>query len=613
LGQFDAKEGLWQVVSEDSGVSISSKNKDHNIVNINGMVVDGQLSFNVITQLGQDITDKLSESLENNHKLVQAHTSNLVEQGISHKTPSDYNSDISLELLDRLQIQDNEVEYIYPANSLQQGFIYHALSNPDDDAYREQFIYLYDQKLDIDRYIKSWELAIARHPILRTAFNWEEDIVQVIYAKGDLEYSYHDISNQDDKEQAIQEIQEEDRKQGFDLTKPTQLRLHIIKQTDELYTVIKSVYHAIEDGWSGSLLIRDVHNFYNDLSLGNKILAVLDDTYLRVQEYIQNNRDKANEYWQENLVDIEVNDLSVLLTTDRNINEIKLLEGNYRETLTIEGELYAKLKDITKELGITINTLLQFVWHKLINIYTQDNQTIVGTTISGRNIAIDGIEDSVGLYINTLPLLVDWGNTNTIKEQLKYLHEQINNLNKYGYADLSKIQNSKDRLFHSLFIYQNYPSYDINKFIASKLLSFYSKLNYPVSLICSQLDNYIEINFLSSNEVIAIHQAKEYLSKFYYILQRVITKIDKDHNQISILSPQDYQRIVYDWNQTDSEYPRDKTIYELFEEQVKQNPNNIALVFEDKQLTYQELNNKSNQLARYIRKQYKEITSQELE
>ncbi|AJI74261.1 amino acid adenylation domain protein [Francisella philomiragia subsp. philomiragia ATCC 25015] len=79
------------------------------------------------------------------------------------------------------------------------------------------------------------------------------------------------------------------------------------------------------------------------------------------------------------------------------------------------------------------------------------------------------------------------------------------------------------------------------------------------------------------------------------------------------LSQQEYQTIVYDWNQTDSEYPRDKTIYELFEEQVKQNPNNIALVFEDKQLTYQELNNKSNQLARYIRKQYKEITSQELE
>ena len=79
------------------------------------------------------------------------------------------------------------------------------------------------------------------------------------------------------------------------------------------------------------------------------------------------------------------------------------------------------------------------------------------------------------------------------------------------------------------------------------------------------------------------------------------------------LTKEDYQTIVYDWNQTDKDYPKDKTVYKLFEEQVEANPNNVALVFEQEELTYRQLNEQSNQLARYIRKQYKEITNQELQ
>ncbi len=211
LGQFDSKENLWQLTSESSGISMSSENQDHNIININGMVVDGQLSFSVVTQLGEKVTNKIAYSLQNNLIKVQEYTQELVDQGKKYYTPSDYNADISIGLLAKLQRTDNEVEYIYPANSLQQGFIYHVLSNPDDDAYRVQLIFDYKQEVNVDNYIKAWELAIAKHPILRTAFNWEEEIIQVIYSKGNLEYYLHDISKIDAKEQAIEELQLKDR------------------------------------------------------------------------------------------------------------------------------------------------------------------------------------------------------------------------------------------------------------------------------------------------------------------------------------------------------------------------------------------------------------------
>ena len=212
---------------------------------------------------------------------------------------------------------------------------------------------------------------------------------------------------------------------------------------------------SISDGWSGPILLNDVHNYYHELSVGNDLQIQEDESYLKTQEYIQRHKSLANIYWQERLSGIEVNDLSVLLDTDKNINEIKSLTDNYQETLVIKGDTYNKLKSITAKLGITTNTLLQFAWHKLINIYTQNPQTIVGTTVSGRDILVEGIENSVGLYINTLPLVIDWGNTHTIKEQLEYVHSCINDMNRYSYADLSKIQSSKERLFHSLFVFEN--------------------------------------------------------------------------------------------------------------------------------------------------------------
>jgi non-ribosomal peptide synthase protein (TIGR01720 family) len=268
LGQFDSQEGLWQLASQSSGVSMHPNNQDHNIININGMVIEGELRFSVVTQLGQETTNKLSQSFQANLIKVQEHTQQLLEEGKEYYTPSDYGSNISIDLFERLQEQarelGNDIEAIYLANSLQQGFIYHVLSNPEDDAYRVQILFDYKQELDVDRYIKSWELSIEKYPILRTMFNWDDELIQVALKRGKLNYTYHDISDYEDKDAQIKIIQEQDRTQGFDLSKPTQLRLHIIRQSQEHYTILKSEHHVISDGWSGPILLNQVHEYYKE-------------------------------------------------------------------------------------------------------------------------------------------------------------------------------------------------------------------------------------------------------------------------------------------------------------------------------------------------------------
>ncbi|TMC13835.1 MAG: hypothetical protein E6J34_24370, partial [Chloroflexi bacterium] len=183
----------------------------------------------------------------------------------------------------------NEIEHIFPANSLQQGFIYHALSQPEDDAYRVQWSYDYPRALDIDTYLKAWECCIRRYPILRTAFNWEEDIIQIVYRHGQFKYEVHDISHlgtQEERDAAIAAMQAVDRRKPFDLTRRTLLRIQIVKQTDCYYTVLICEHHSITDGWSGPLLLAALHEYYDALAESRTIEVREDTAYIRAQEYV---------------------------------------------------------------------------------------------------------------------------------------------------------------------------------------------------------------------------------------------------------------------------------------------------------------------------------------
>ena len=170
--------------------------------------------------------------------------------------------------------ESNKIQAIFPANSLQQGFIYHALSQSEDDAYRVQLLLDYHNKINVESYKQAWDLAIKSYPILRTSFNWEESLIQIIHSKGNLNFTYHDLSKEsltkEERDTKIRELQEEDRKQGFDLTKPSQLRLYLIKHNDTHYTLLRSEHHSISDGWSGPILLNKVHKFYQDLESGLK-------------------------------------------------------------------------------------------------------------------------------------------------------------------------------------------------------------------------------------------------------------------------------------------------------------------------------------------------------
>jgi hypothetical protein len=116
------------------------------------------------------------------------------------------------------------------------------------------------------------------------------------------------------------------------------------------------------------------------------------------------------------------NDLNFLFTTPVDLAELKTIAEPCASELIIKGDLYKQLKQMCRNQAITLNVAVQFAWHKLLHIYSGDEQTIVGTTVAGRDLPVDGIESSVGLYINTLPLTVDWDNSISVSAILNKIY-----------------------------------------------------------------------------------------------------------------------------------------------------------------------------------------------
>uniref|UniRef100_UPI0026373661 non-ribosomal peptide synthetase n=1 Tax=uncultured Aquimarina sp. TaxID=575652 RepID=UPI0026373661 len=619
LGQFEegSTKKDWQLVAEPGGESVHSDNKGYYIIDVNGGVSSGVLKFSISTYLNESDTQILLSTFSNTLVSIISHCRERLEEVGNWFTPSDFSlTTISMPLLDRLQTdalaKNNSIAAIYPANSLQQGFLYHTIKQPEDDAYRLQLLLDYDIELDVPLYLKAWEYCIDKYAILRTAFNWEEDLLQVIYSKGELSHIYHDISDlksQGDIDKSICEIQLADRSIGYDMSNPTLLRLHIIKQSTDKYTILKSEHHSISDGWGTPVVINQVHQYYKLLQQGQHIDIKENTVYERAQEYIQTHKNTVESYWKSAVASLDgLMDITPLLDRPLDFTAYREVISPKELDLDIVSDRFDYTKEILQKNGLTINTLVQFLWHKLLSVYVNNTQTVVGTTISGRDLPIKGIEEGVGLFINTLPLIVDWNTNRSVIDQLHHIQKRLRELNDNAIADLSSIHLEGQRLFQSLLVFENYPITDDLKNENSLSVSFRGskeKSDYLLGLTASEDAKGLHLKLEYDGFYLSEEKAAMHLDAMSFLLDQLIKDINQPQSQLSILSTENYETIVYDWNSTHIEYPKEETVISLFESQVEKTPDHIAIVYDGKELTYRDLNEQSNRLAHYLHHTYK--------
>jgi natural product biosynthesis luciferase-like monooxygenase protein/amino acid adenylation domain-containing protein/non-ribosomal peptide synthase protein (TIGR01720 family) len=623
LGQFGTSTPTlsnWNITREIAGIAMSPENISQDLLQAVGSVIDGQLEFTVKGRWSEAKMQLLAQAFKVSVETVIKETAT---PNRSYWTGSDINYLISPDYLTRIQ-KKREIGAVYLANSLQQGFIYHALNQGEkDSAYRVQMVYRYTRALKQEYLKVAWKGAIKRYPSLRLRFAWEESLIQIVDKEGVLNWVYEDLSTLDKASQEARKalLIQEDRAKNYDLSEGSLLRLYLLKETETQYTCLQSNHHAILDGWSTPVLLNYVHDLYKSLEKGisyEKALSsiVEENAYIESQRYLQMHHHESERYWQETLKGIENNlDLSGLFKASCakvKLGEHKHIEEHKEQVFKISKEDYAQSKAFARSVGITLNALIQYCWHKLLQVYGHSDVTIVGTTVSGRNLPIDEIESSVGLHINTLPLVVSHASTETIQEGLLSFQEKITELNLHSAVNLSSLQEGGRRLFDCLFVYENYPTptSDGNS-LEIIFEQGVEEFDYPLALVAYEWDACITVKLKYAGELFAEETINILLRTLLLLIRQIVNGEVLLSQELSYLDREQYQRVVYDWNETRVEYPTEETLISLFEAQVMKSPNKEALVYEGKSLTYRELNEGANQLGHYLRREY-EIKADDL-
>ncbi|MCC2645093.1 MAG: hypothetical protein K0R94_871, partial [Burkholderiales bacterium] len=273
--------------------------------------------------------------------------------------------------------ENSRIEGAYLANSLQQGFIYHSLSQENDDAYLVQMLWEYSNELNIDKYYEAWQLIQQSYPGLRLRFQWENDLVQIIDKESSVIWNYIDLSY----EKNISKLQNlldtyiaKDRSTGYKLKTGNLFRIYLFKLSETRYQLLFSNHHIILDGWSMPLLINSVHDVYLSLCEGNKANVEYDTAYAKSQAYLQEHENKDQTFWKNYISEVKDHtDLSGLMLLDKQhiqLNEYKYVANQKILKLNIDQELYIKLKDFSRTYGITISVIIQFCLHKAMSIYS---------------------------------------------------------------------------------------------------------------------------------------------------------------------------------------------------------------------------------------------------
>ncbi|MRX70530.1 amino acid adenylation domain-containing protein [Flavobacterium resistens] len=473
--------------------------------------------------------------------------------------------------------------------------------------------------VDFDKFEESFRLLIKRHEILRTYFktNEEGEVQQHVAPteEGNFKITEKDYSSVENQEEEIANYLQEKNSQSFDLEKAPLIRASLIKLREDEHVFFLSLHHIIGDGWSIELLIAEVVKTYNALMQGKQ--ANLPELNIQYKDYavwfnseLQQEKYKVSEqYWLEQFTgEIPVLDLPNFkarpLVQTYNGNNV-----NHKFPIAF----LEKLKTFSKEYDVTLFMTLMAGINALLHRYTGQNDIIIGTPIAGRE--HPDLENQIGLYLNTLAIRTQLKDESNFLDLVAIQKETL--LSAYDHQNypfdalLGKLKlkrdTSRSALFDVLVVLQNQGQ--LNNLNIEELINL-EVSNYEFKNKTSQFD--ISFTFVEAD---GLDLTIEYNTDIYdeYLIERMflhfenlltesLEQPERLIQDVDYLTDKEKQQLLVDFNDTKVDYPKDKTIIDLFEEQVDKTPDDIAVVFEEVQLTYKELNEKANQLANYLLK-----------
>lgn len=495
--------------------------------------------------------------------------------------------------------QNKEIESIYPLSNLQQGLLFHSTAK--DDPYVAQLYWNISSSINQSDFKKAWRTLIEENAVLRTSFHQIESSppLQIVHKTASLDWHEYDWTGLSESQfkRKLTQLLAKDKTWNFDLQQPGCMRFYYIHTNRDYDLFIWSHHHIILDGWSINLLLKQLDYLNQDSDQQRiKSFAKLSPFKNYIEWLVQQSREKAIDYWKDILKDF-TKPTHLLIH-----NKIESVKKSNHVSLPLPEKLLNQCELFCQKYAITLNSLIHAAWSLVMAKYSNNEDLLFGMTVSGRNVELQGIENMVGLLINTLPIRVQLKKDILVIDLIQTLHQQIRDAQEYGHVSLSEIQDIIDwkkdvPLFQYISVFENYPQHKEGLLLKGEINE---ETHYPLSFVFSHQEQ-LTLTAIFDSSCFEAQYVKSLLNHVSNCLKNMIEAEHHSIQSIDMLSEKEKIKILTNFNSPfTAKLPLEMNIVSVFDHICLNYPDNIALSYEQYTVSYSKLQQKMNQFSSYI-------------
>ncbi|MFC5743625.1 non-ribosomal peptide synthetase [Dyella tabacisoli] len=503
-----------------------------------------------------------------------------------------------------------DVADIYPLAPLQQGMLFHSLYEKDSAVYVATQSWRIRGELDETAFADAWRFLLERHSVLRTAFVGKdlETPLQVVLRRVDLPFERRDWRNvpAEQHEQQLAQLLESELSRPFDLAKPPLMRLLLVRMTEQEHMLLWSSHHLLLDGWSQPILLQELVTAYDAFVRHQRPALKAALPYRDYIEWLQRqDSSKAQAYWRKHLAGLR--GATVLNLPRAEDGSAPPTGGHATYKYVFKLDLEAT-QLFARQHRCTLNTLLQSAWALVLSRYSGSSDIVFGVTIAGRPADLAGVESIVGPFINTLPLRIQVTPQDSIGVLLQEMQQRQSELLEYQHSPLLEVRRWSElpagaALFENTLVLESYPAEAAEAVARSALklekVGSAEQIHYPLALnfgarhVLALRVTYDTARFDAST----IRRLVDHLE---VALESMVADPARSIRAVSLLNKAERDEQLERWNAHRVEYAREQYLHEQISAQAMRTPAAVALVDTHGSISFQELDQRSNQLAHYL-------------
>ena len=515
----------------------------------------------------------------------------LVAEGAGGHSPSDFPLvRISQEQLTRLEASCPALEQVLPLSPLQEGLLFHSLfDEAGQDIYTIQVAITLGGALDRERLHRAAETIFERHANLRVMI-FDQGLEKPVQAvSGAMRLPWRELA----AEQNVDVFLAAERAERFNLRTGPVLRFSLLCLASERHVLVMTAHHVILDGWSLPVIFRELLVVYQS---GGVLPAVR--PYADYLDWLsKRNVEKSKLAWREYLDGLQAPErLAVPSSSGQSGVAPQQVNLEFSIQLTSAWQAFAR------KHNITVNTLAQGLWAVLLARLTGKSGVVFGVVVSGRPAELAGVEQMVGLFINTVPMRVELEEAELFTVQLERIQQQQSKMLPHQYISLTEIQKAAGtgQLFDSLLVFENYPleRQPAGGRLAISTVSAHDSTHYPLTAVVMPGEQLrVRLDFAPAYFDKAAQE--RIAAGVMRLAEAMVADSATPLHKLDVLEGQEKQQLLEEFNGGCPVFSK-AALPALFEQQVEHSPSALAITFEGDSISYGELNRRANQLAHHL-------------